>query len=150
MPKILSETFVQNCIAEYLFGLGYHKQEPRGLREHGVDIKVKHKNYGRYFLVEVKGDPGLKVKSPEGSRNSIMNSAIGQIITRMHTDRKRGYKYGYKYGIGFPYSFKERLLKKIPYDVCDKLNLSLFFVDYEGGVEEYDYKKLKRMQSKYE
>src|SRR3989338_1668522 len=80
MTKLLKEQFVQDCISNYLSKLGYHKQEPKGLREHGVDIKVKHKNFGRYYLVEVKGDPGKDVKSPGGSRNSCMNSAIGQII----------------------------------------------------------------------
>lgn len=145
--KLLSEGFVQERISDYLSKNGFHKQEPKGLSEHGVDIKVKHKNYGRYFLIEVKGDPSKEVKSPGGSRNSSMNSAIGQIITRMHTQRRRrGYKYGYKYGIGFPISFKERLLKKIPYDVADKLNLNLFFVYHSGEVEEYDYKKLKALQ----
>ncbi|KKS96764.1 hypothetical protein A3B05_00030 [Candidatus Giovannonibacteria bacterium RIFCSPLOWO2_01_FULL_43_160] len=146
MTKLLKEQFVQDCISNYLSKLGYHKQEPKGLREHGVDIKVKHKNFGRYYLVEVKGDPGKDVKSPGGSRNSCMNSAIGQIITRMHTNRKRGYKYGYKYGIGFPISFKERVINKIPYDVCDKLNLNLFFVHPSGVVEAYNDKKLKALQ----
>ena len=148
MFKLLTEPFVQDCVIEHLSKQGYGKPlKPKGLREHGVDIKVKHKNYGRYYLVECKGDPSKKVKAPEGSRNSIMNSAIGQIITRMHTKRKRSYKYGYKYGIAFPVSFKERVAMKIPYDACDKLNLGLFFVNSFGEVEEYNHRKLKVIQS---
>src|SRR3989344_2725532 len=145
MTKLLKEQFVQDCISNYLSKLGYHKQEPKGLREHGVDIKVKHKNFGRYYLVEVKGDPGKDVKSPEGSRNSIMNSAIGQIITRMHTNRKSLYG-GYNYGIAFPYSFKNRVLNKIPYYVCNRLRLSIFLVNPRGEVEEYNHRKLKVIQ----
>jgi len=149
MPKLLSELFVQKSIRNYLLKRGYGENtENTGLRVHGVDIKVKHKKYGRYYLIEVKGDPSADVISPEGSRNSCMNSALGQIITRMHTQRKRSYKYGYKYGIGFPISFKERLFKKVPYDICDKLNLNLFFVNHKGEVEEYGYKELKKLQSK--
>lgn len=144
---LLKELFVQDAIIKHLHKQGYKKAEAKGLREHGVDIKVRHQDYGRYYLVEVKGDPSRTVKSPEGSRNSCMNSAIGQIITRMHTNGRRAYKYRYKYGIGFPSSYKNRLLKKMPYDVCDKLNLNVFFVSPKGFVEEYNYKQLKSMQT---
>jgi hypothetical protein len=119
------------------------------LWEKGVDIKVKKlrpKTYGRYFLVECKGDPGKKVKSPDGSRNSSMNSAIGQIITRMHTRRKSMYG-GYNYGIAFPYSFKDKVLKKIPYYVCNRLRLTIFLVNSKGEVEEYNHRKLRFIQS---
>lgn len=144
---LLKESFIQKRIIKYLTEKGYKLIKPKGLREHGVDIKMKHKTYGRYFLVECKGDPSEKVKSPEGSRNSIMNSAIGQIITRMHTKRKALYG-GYNYGIAFPYSFKKRVLEKIPYYVCNRLRLSIFLVNAKGGVEEYNHRKLKVIQNK--
>jgi hypothetical protein len=35
-------------------------------------------------------------------------------------------------------------MRKLPFDVCDKLNLYLFFVNNQGVIEEYDYKKLKK------
>lgn len=149
MLKLLNEPFVQKSIVKHLAKQGYTKYlNSRELREHGVDIKVEHKDYGRYYLVECKGDPGPKVKSPGGSRSSTFNSAVGEIISRMRTRRKRGYKYGYKYGVGFPVSFKETVLKKLPYDVCDKLHLYVFFVNSRGEVEEYNYKKLKAIQNK--
>jgi hypothetical protein len=75
--------------------------------------------------------------------SSSFNSAVGQIITRMHRNGARGYKYGYKYGIAFPASFKKMVLRKMPFDVMDKLNLYAFFVDGAGIVEEIDWKKLK-------
>lgn len=150
MQKILTEPFVQSRIRKHLSARGYGKVEDlknTELHQKGVDIKLKRRKFGRYFLVEVKGDPSEKVKSPEGSRNSIMNSALGQIVTRMHTKRKKGlYKYGYKYGIGFPASFKKRVLSKIPFDICHKLNLYIFLVNHSGVVEEYDHKKLKTIQ----
>lgn len=146
--KQIPELFVQKCVRKHLLKSGFGKDLTNTeLREHGVDIKVKHKNYGRYYLVEAKGDPTPEVKYPEGWRSSAMNSALGQIITRMHTNRRKGlYKYGYKYGIAFPYSFKKRVLSKIPYDICNKLNLNIFLVNPNGSVEEYNHKQLKTIQ----
>jgi len=148
MPKLLTEPFVQKRIIKYLAEVKCFNKpvKPTGLRGHGVDIKMKHKDCGWYYLVECKGDPTKKVKSPEGSRNSIMNSAIGQIITRMHTKRKALYG-GYNYGIAFPYSFKDRVLSKIPYYICNRLRLSIFLVNPKGEVEKYNHKKLKLIQN---
>lgn len=147
MAKLLDEPFIQKQVINYLSETkGFTKPvKPTGLREHGVDIKMKHKNYGSYYLVECKRDPSESVKSPEGSRNSCMNSALGQIITRMHTERKSPYG-GYSYGIAFPHSFKKRVLQKIPYYVCKKLKLTIFIVNIKGEVEEYNYTKLKTIQ----
>jgi len=129
MPKLLKEPFIQKRIIKYLEAKGFNKPvKPTGLREHGIDIKMKHKDCGWYYLVECKGDPSKNVKAPEGSRSSIMNSAIGQIITRMHTKRKALYG-GYNYGVAFPYSFKNRVLSKIPYYACNRLRLSIFLVN---------------------
>lgn len=147
--KLLTEPFVQKKVIDYLSeARGFDKPvKPTGLREHGVDIKMKHRSCGWYFLVECKGDPSEKVISPEGWRSNAMNSAIGQIITRMHTDRKAIYG-GYNYGIAFPHSFKEKVLKKIPYYVCNRLRITIFFVDDKGEVEEYNHRKLKTLQVK--
>jgi len=147
--KLLTEPFVQKKVIDYLEKVkGFNPPEkPTGLNEHGVDIKMKHKSCGWYFLVECKGDPSESVKQPNGWRSSAMNSAIGQIITRMHTDRKAIYG-GYNYGIAFPFSFKEKVLKKIPYYVCNRLRITIFFVDDKGNVEEYNHRKLKTLQVK--
>lgn len=145
--KLLEEPFVQKSIVKYLACEGWGLNlTSRGLNEHGVDIKVKNNKIARYWLIETKGDPGIKVKSPYGSRISTFHSALGQIITRMHTTGKAGYKYRYKYGVGFPMSFKEMILKKLPYDTCDKLNLYLFFVNGRGDVEKYSHKEIKQIQ----
>ncbi len=68
------------------------------------------------------------------------------VLTRMHRNGARGYKYGYEYGVAFPASFRKMVLRKIPFDVMDKLNLYLFFVDTLGKVEELDWKKIKEMK----
>ncbi|MDD4931155.1 MAG: hypothetical protein PHG66_03325 [Candidatus Colwellbacteria bacterium] len=144
--KIISEGFVQKCVINHLENQGWSKSlKSAELWEHGVDIKVRNNKFSRYWLIEAKGDPSKSVKSPGGSRSSSLNSALGQIITRMHRNGKRAYKYGYKYGIAFPYSFRSMVIKKIPFDVMDKLNLFIFFVDVNGVVEEIDWKIMRKV-----
>lgn len=147
MPQpriIISEDFVQASLINYLKKRGWSKSlQSKELWEQGVDIKVRNDKFSRYWLIEVKGDPSIKVKNPSGSQSSSFNSALGQIITRMHRNGARGYKYGYKYGIAFPSSFKKMILRKIPFDVMDKLNLYLFFVNSIGDTEEMNWKKIK-------
>lgn len=143
--EIITEDFVQNSLIEYLKLQGWSKSlKSAELWEKGVDIKVRNDKFSRYWLIEAKGDPSIKVKNPSGSQSSSFNSAVGQIITRMHRNGTRSYKYGYKYGIAFPISFREMILRKMPYDVMDKLNLYLFFVKSNGNVEELDWKKIKK------
>ncbi len=144
--EIITEDFVQSSLVKYLEINGWSKSlQSAELWEQGVDVKVRNNKFSRYWLIEAKGDPSIKVKSPSGSMSSSFDSAVGQIITRMHRNGQRGYKYGYKYGVVFPASFKKMVLRKIPFDVMDKLNLYLFFVDRTGGVEEIDWKKLKKV-----
>ena len=148
--KLLKEQFVKRSVLKYLdkYGFGDTKNRITDLREKGVDIKVQKlrpEPCGWYYLVECKGDPGEKVKHPNGWRSSATNSALGQIISRMHTNRKSPYG-GYNFGVAFPYSFKDKVLKKIPQYVCNRLRLSIFLVDNRGNVEKYDYRKLKVIQ----
>lgn len=148
--KLLKEQFVKKGVLKYLekFGFGDPKERITDLREKGVDIKVKKlrpKPIGWYYLVECKGDPGKNVKHPNGWRSSATNSALGQIISRMHTNRKSLYG-GYNFGVAFPHSFKEKVLKKIPYYVCNRLRLCIFLVNQKGKVEKYNHRKLKVIQ----
>lgn len=144
--KLLTEPFIQKAVRKYLKEKGFGRDLTNTeLTEHGVDIKVKHKNCGWYYLVECKGDPSINVKSMGGSRSSSLNSALGQIISRMHTSRKSLYG-GYNYGVAFPISFQKIALGKIPYYVCNRLRLSIFLVNQKGKVEEYNHKKLRIFQ----
>lgn len=146
--KLLSEDFVQEKVIDYLTSQGWSTSlKAKTLKEHGVDIKVRINKFSRYFLIECKGDASPKAKYPRSHREVHFNLALGQIITRMQTDRARGYKYGYKYGVGYPASFKDMVLRRLPYDVCDKLNLYIFFVDDNGQVEQYDWKQIKQHQN---
>src|SRR3989344_1269679 len=142
--EVITEDFIQKSVVFYLKEKGWNTSlQNAELWEQGVDIKVRNDKFSRYWLIEAKGDPSIKVKSPAGSQSSSFNSALGQIITRMHRKGIRGYKYGYKYGVAFPISFKKMVLRKMPFDVMDKLNLYLFFVDRSGSVEEISWKKMR-------
>lgn len=147
MTSLLSEDFVQEKIIEYLKKEGWSTSlRAKGLKEHGVDIKVRNDKFSRYWLIEVKGDASPKAKYPRSHREVNFNLALGQIITRMQTGGAKGYKYRYKYGVGYPASFKEHVLRRLAYDVCDKLNLYVFFANEEGLVEVYDWKKIRDYQ----
>ena len=145
--KLLPEKFVQDNIIEYLFRKGWSRNlRSKGTDEHGVDIKVRNNRYARYWLVGGKGDASKTAKYPRSHREVCFNLALGQIITRMKSDGKRGYKYIYKYGVGFPVSFESMVVRRLPYSVADKLNLYAFLVDDKGKVTLYDWKKLKAVQ----
>lgn len=144
MTKLLSEKFVQDAIVEYISRKGWSRNlRAKGLKEHGPDIKVRNNKYSRYWLIEVKGDASLEAKYPRSHIEVNFNLALGQIITRMGSSGKRGYKYRYKYGVGYPASFKKVVLRRLPYDVCDKLNLYVFFVNSNKVVEMYDWKRIR-------
>lgn len=143
----MTEDFVQEAIIKYLTKNGWNTNlKSKTLKEHGVDIKVRNNKFARYFLIEVKGDAGPNAKYPRSHREVHFNLALGQIITRMKTDGRRAYKYRYKYGVGYPVSFKDLVVRRLPYDVCDKLNLYVFFVDDNKRVEVLSWKDLKKLQ----
>ncbi len=143
--KIITEDFVQSSVIRHLKVNGWSTSlQSAELWEQGVDIRVRNDRFSRYWLIEAKGDPSATVKSPSGSQSSSFNSAVGQILTRMHSKGARGYKYRYKYGIAFPVSFRKMVMRKMPFDVMDKLNLYLFFVDGIGNVEEIKWNQLKK------
>lgn len=148
MMKLISEKFIQNSIIEHLFRKGWSRNlRAKGLDEHGVDIKVRHNRYARYWLIECKGDASKTAKKPRSHREVSFTLALGQIITRMKSDGQRGYKYGYKYGVGFPEWFRDPVIRRLPYNVADRLNLFVFFVTEDGSVDMLDWRKLKKLQT---
>ena len=148
---ILTEDFVQNAVVLYLKEKGWGTLlHAANLWEQGVDIKVRNDSYGRYWLIEVKGDPSAKVKNPAGSRSSSFNSAMGQIITRMHSNRNERYRdcyHGYKYGLAFSIYFRDMVIKKMPFNVLRRLCLYIFFVDKNRSVEEINWRALEKIQN---
>ncbi len=148
MSILLTEDFVQEQIIKHLTSNGWSTSlKSKTLKEHGVDIKVRNDKFSRYWLIEVKGDASPTAKYPKSHREVNFNLAVGQIVTRMQTTGARAYKYRYKYGIGYPASFKDLVMRRLPYDVCDKLNLYVFLVDENGAVEMLGWRDLKKIQT---
>jgi hypothetical protein len=141
MPKVVSERFVRRAIITYLARKGWD----RGLREketaeHGVDIKVRHNKYARYFFIETKGESSSK--SAKSVREVAFVYSLGQIITRMKAGSAR-----YYYGIGLPELAANIALRRIPWQVAKKLLLYVFSVSNSGKVRQYSWKELRRIQA---
>jgi len=135
--KAMSEKFVKNAIIKWLQKQNYAwALDAKELREHGVDIKVRHKNVKRFYYVETKGD-----STPSGMESNFLK-ALGQIITRMKSKARD------HYAIGFPSSYKKIVTKRVPYNACRKLDLKFLFVDEKGNVEKITSVELKKMQKK--
>lgn len=140
MTKILSEKFVRKSVIMWLRRKGYGRNlEEKTTKEHGVDIRVRHNKYARYFFVEAKGDPNPEVKHPSSRREVSFLQALAQIITRMRP------KAFYKYAIAFPESYSSLVLRRIPREVCKKLRLEILLVNEKGKVREITWKSLKRL-----
>lgn len=135
---ILDEKFVRRAVIEYLSRKGYARRlKEKETHEHGVDIKVRHNEYPRYFLVEVKGDADAKtVKNLASRREVSFVYALGQIASRM------GYKAKYRYGLGFPISFEEKVRHRLSSHLLKKLNLVIFLVNGTGKVKEINWKNI--------
>lgn len=142
MPQVISERFVRRAIITYLARKGWD----RGLREketseHGVDIKVRHNQYARYFFIETKGDSSCK--SAKSAREVAFVYSLGQIVTRMKAGSAR-----YYYGVGLPEACAKIAIRRIPWQVAKKLLLYVFSVGNNGKVLQYSWKELKYSQGR--
>ncbi len=138
------ETFIQKMIIAYLEDKGYTKViNASDLREHGVDIKVRNKDYSRYWLIEVKGGSTSNNAKSVDTNNFVFG--LGQIVTRIQSITEPKASAGSnKYGVAYPDYFRKYLeRKRLHWNVCKNLNLTIFLVDKDGVVEEYDWKKIK-------
>lgn len=134
----MTEEFVKNSIIKYLsrkeWGTNLHFGS---LRERGVDIKVRHNRYSRYFLIECKGQ-----SVGGGSSEVAFVYSLGQIISRM----KSGGTTRYYYGLGLPEKSSKIALRRLPWQVAKKLLLYVFSVDEKGSVEQNSWQELKKVQ----
>ncbi len=138
MPKLLKEWFIKKAIISWLSRNGWGTNLRSGeLSERGVDIKVMHNKYPRYFLVEAKGEG----KSKHVNENNFVYG-LGQIITRMNTSRSTRYRYG----LGLPEKSAGVAKRRVPWQIAKKLLLSIFSVDKNGKVKCYEWKEIKQFQ----
>lgn len=123
--KPLTEEFVKASIIKWLTRNGWGTNIEFGsLQTHGVDIKVRHNKYSRYFYVETKG----------GKYNEVgFVYSLGLIITRM---RDGGSTINY-YALGLAEASAKIALRRLPWQVAKKLLLYIFSVDMNGNVTIY-------------
>lgn len=135
--KIISEDFVKNSIIKWLSANGWGHFQFGDLHERGVDIKAKHHQYSRYFLVETKGQGKIR----QADEVAFVYS-LGQIITRMKTSKTTRYYFG----LGLPNISAKIALRRLPWQVAKKLLLYVFSVDQSGNVAQYSWQDLKKVQ----
>ena len=139
------EQFIQDAMIMYLEGKGYTKVvNASKLWEHGVDIKVRNKDYSRYWIIEVKGGSTSKNARSVDTNNFVFG--LGQIVTRIQSiTEPKASKGSNKYGVAYPDYFKKYLeRKRLHWNLCKNLNLTIFLVGEDGVVEEYDWKRIKK------
>ncbi|MBR3122331.1 hypothetical protein IKF28_02725 [Candidatus Saccharibacteria bacterium] len=138
------ETVIQKQVLKHLKSCGYRPVDVKELWEHGVDIKVRHEKYSRYWLVEVKG--GSSSKNAKSVETNSFVFGLGQIVTRVQsrTDPKATTGSN-KYGVAYPYDFIRFLeRKRLHWNLCRNLNLYIFLVKENGDIEQYDWRRIKR------
>lgn len=138
--KIISEKFVRRSIIKYLERKGWDRNlKEKETFEVGVDIRVRHNKYPRYFLIETKGESASK-SARQVSEVAFVYS-LGQIITRMKAGKSR-----YYYGLGLPVASANIAIRRIPWQIAKKLLLYIFSVDRNGKVKQYSWKELQSIQ----
>lgn len=97
--KPITEEFVERSIIKYLSQNEWGTNlQFGGLREKGVDIKVRHNRYSRYFLIECKGEgKSANAKSNNSHKEVAFVYSLGQIITRMKTGGSTRYYNAVKF-----------------------------------------------------
>lgn len=140
MGKSISEKFVRRAIIRYLERKGWARNlREKEKTEQGVDIRVRHNKYSRYFLIETKGESFAKSALSQRETNFVYS--LGQIITRMKAGGAR-----YYYGLGLPESSAKIAIRRLPWQVAKKLLLYIFSVSRDGKVKQYSWQDLKKFQ----
>ena len=141
--RIMDEPAVREAVARFLSakrrGDSWHMVGYKEGRRHGPDLVFTR--HGHEFIVEAKGDPGKLNKNPDSGREVAFTQALGEIVTRM--DRLQASQYG----VAFPASFREKVLRRIPWKAAKTLRLSVFLVKTDGEVKQYTPRDLRGYQS---
>lgn len=151
----ITEEFIVNRIKDFLVNKekgNWHEEKVRvsPLHGHGPDlVLVGGQHDGEKFVIECKGKS--YAKSARSANSEVWLVALGQIITRMDTNRviKSGKNKGepnraYKYGLGLCKQAASVALKRIPKGVAKTLNLYVFSCDDEGNIEMFTPSQFKK------
>jgi hypothetical protein len=105
--------------------------------EHGVDITARHTKYGRFFLVEAKGESGKGAKALTSGREVRFLQSVGQLVTRIQPER------GYYYGLAYPSSYRSLVTRRLHPALLKVLHIHLFFVNSKLQVEHLTWREVR-------
>lgn len=148
---ILSETFIVEKIKQFLINKpngNWHEDKIKtsSLYGHGADIiLVGGKHNGERFIIECKGKSyAQSLKARKSINKECWLSALGQIITRMNTERiissennKGAVNRAYKYGLGLYWESAQIALRRIPKTIAQTLNLYIFSCNDKGEIKQF-------------
>lgn len=140
--KPILEEFVKRAAIKWLTRNEWGTNLEFGdLRDKGIDIKVRHNRYSRYFLIETKGEGISKSWRSQNETNFVYG--LGQLVTRMNTSGAR-----YYYGLAFPEAMAKIAVRRIPWQIAKKLLLFIFSITKDEKVKQYAWQDLKKIQTK--
>lgn len=154
----LTETVIAKCIKDFLINKpngNWHENAVKesALHGHGPDlVLVGGKRNSEYFIIECKGKS--YAKSSKSANREVWLHALGQLITRMDTERviqtgktKGSINRAYKYGLGLYWVTARIALRRIPPQIANTLNLYIFSVYEDGWVRMWTPKDFKNEDS---
>lgn len=138
--KKLDEKFIVRRVIKYLRKEGFSIKEKKGIR--GVDIETKcHPKLRRKFLIEAKGEAGIKKSTSAPIKHNAFYYMIGQIISRM--DKEGNKTNGYRiYALAIPKKWETTFKNKIKGMRFGwrLLKFKVFLVDEFGKVYQQPYR----------
>ena len=132
----INEDFVVKSVKKHLESRKYIVKVKKGV--HGADIATKyHTKIRRQYIIEAKGEAGIKKTSRDPIKHNAFYYMMGQILSRMDREGNRPNK-GRIYALAIPakweMTFKNKI-KQMPFG-WKLLKLKVFFVEANGEVVE--------------
>jgi len=133
----INEDKVVNAVKLFLNRKGYKVKYKKDKTSHGVDIKTDyHKQYRKQYLIEAKGEGGIKSYSACPVKHNSFYYLIGQIISRMDIEGNKPNR-GRIYALAIPKKWELTFKNKIKSMKFGwrSLGLVVFLVDEKGKAE---------------
>lgn len=139
----ISERDVQVAVLDYLYKDGWGtRPHIKHTNEKGVDITVQNDAVPqRRFFIETKGESKAKSKYSQAETNFVY--ALGQLMTRIKVVDAR---YAYNYGLGLPERSAKIALRRLPWQLAQKLCIYIFSVDRSRKVTRHSSANMRKIQ----
>jgi hypothetical protein len=137
--KKINEDFVVEQVKKYLLQKGFIVKLKKGV--HGADIITDyHKSLRRQYIIEAKGEAGIKKTAVAPIKHNAFYYMIGQILSRMDKEGNKPTR-GRVYALAIPKKWTDTFkakIKKMAF-AWKLLKLRIFLVDEKGNVVEKPY-----------